>query len=107
MNTHAVTLTRQNATLLQLGNAHAYIPEELPRLEYDLILSNPPIRIGKEKTMALLERYLAQLKAGKSALFVIQKNLGADSIASLLAAKYRVQKLASSKGFRILEVSRG
>jgi 16S rRNA G1207 methylase RsmC len=107
INTHAVAITKENAVALGLDNVHAHTPDDLPQLKYDLLISNPPIRIGKEKTLELLNSYLERLNGGGVALFVIQKNLGADSIATLLAKSYQVHKLSSSKGFRILEVSRG
>ena len=56
-------------------------PEDVPEgAEFDLIWSNPPIRIGKPALHALLERWLPRLAPGGEAWLVVQKNLGADSL---------------------------
>jgi 16S rRNA G1207 methylase RsmC len=106
INRHAVALTNLNAQNLGLANVQA-VSEVQAEQQYDLILSNPPIRIGKMALLELLNKNLQRLRDGNSrAYFVIQKNLGADSIATELSKHYEVQKVASSKGFRILEVKR-
>jgi 16S rRNA G1207 methylase RsmC len=117
VNQHAVQLSNLNVAEVQkqagvanqpgFPDAKAYLPQELPTLEYDLVLSNPPIRIGKTATIDLLVEYLDRLKSSGMAVFVIQKNLGADSIAKVLSERgFVVEKRASSKGFRILEVKK-
>ncbi|WP_353066500.1 class I SAM-dependent methyltransferase [Arcanobacterium hippocoleae] len=49
-------------------------------MKLDLIWSNPPIRIGKAELHELLLRWLALLSSSGVAYFVVQKNLGADSL---------------------------
>ncbi len=77
---------------------------------FDLIWSNPPIRIGKEALHTLLMAWLPRLAPGGAAYLVVQKNLGADSLigwlTEALGAGFSVGKMASSKGFRIIEVLR-
>ena len=79
-------------------------------LAFDLIWSNPPIRIGKEALHTLLMAWLPRLAPGGAAYLVVQKNLGADSLtgwlSEALGAGFSVGKMASSKGFRIIEVLR-
>ncbi|WP_172144219.1 class I SAM-dependent methyltransferase [Bifidobacterium panos] len=79
-------------------------------LAFDLIWSNPPIRIGKEALHTLLMAWLPRLAPGGAAYLVVQKNLGADSLTGwlteALGAGFSVGKMASSKGFRIIEVLR-
>lgn len=108
INEHAVKITNMNAKAIGLSNINALTPKDLPdNCEFDLILSNPPIRIGKSATVALLNEYLPHLSSNGIALLVIQKNLGSDSIAKeLIALDYECEKLASSKGFRILLIRR-
>jgi 16S rRNA G1207 methylase RsmC len=112
VNSHAVQVTKLNADSLNLkvNAVQGANPSEagLSSEKYDIILSNPPIRIGKSNTVQLLDAYLNHLNEGGIALFLIQKNLGSDSIAAdLTDLGYNVQKLSSSKGFRILQVSKG
>lgn len=75
---------------------------------FDLIWSNPPIRVGKEMLHDILMTWIPRLKVGGAAYLVVQKNLGSDSLIPWLAANlgenYNVEKYASSKGYRIIEV---
>ncbi len=81
-------------------------PDEVPgHQRFDELWSNPPIRIGKPAVRALLSRWLPRLDPDGRALLVIGKNLGADSYHRWLGeAGYATQRIASSKGFRVLEV---
>jgi 16S rRNA G1207 methylase RsmC len=83
--------------------------ESMPEdLAFDVIWSNPPIRIGKEALHTLLMAWLPRLAPGGVAYLVVQRNLGADSLipwlAHALGQDFTVGKYASSKGFRIIEV---
>ncbi|MFT8704247.1 MAG: methyltransferase [Bifidobacterium sp.] len=120
VNERAVELTAHNARVNGLSNVTAFTPEQLPAdMSFDLIWSNPPIRIGKADLHALLLRYLARVNAGGDAYLVVQKNLGADSLKVWLDStlnassgpdegtkSWTVEKTASSKGFRILHLHR-
>lgn len=79
-------------------------------LTFDVIWSNPPIRIGKQALHTLLMAWLPRLNAGGEAYLVVQRNLGSDSLIPWLAQElgdgYTVGKYASSKGFRIIEILR-
>ena len=71
-----------------------------------LIWSNPPIRIGKEQLHELLLTWLSLLAADGEAYLVVQKNLGADSLATWISQQgWDATKVRSSKGFRILRVA--
>jgi 16S rRNA G1207 methylase RsmC len=74
---------------------------------YDEIWSNPPIRIGKDALHALLLTWLPRLAPGGRAVMVVGKNLGADSLQRWLGEQgYPTDRLASAKGFRVLESRR-
>ena len=101
VNERALDLTRRNAELNGVRNVHAVTADEIPSdMTFDLIWSNPPIRVGKD--------VLPRLNAGGTAYLVVQKNLGSDSLIPWLATQlgdgYEVSKYASSKGFRVIEV---
>jgi len=86
----------------------AATPDRLPPASYDEIWSNPPIRVGKQALHVLLLTWLPRLAPGGRAVMVVGKNLGADSLASWLGEQgYPTTKLASAKGFRVLESRRG
>lgn len=71
----------------------------------DLLWSNPPVRIGKTALHSLLDPWLAQLKPEGKAFLVINKNLGADSLAAWLNDRgYTTERIASKKAFRVLQV---
>ena len=49
-------------------------------MRFDLIWSNPPIRVGKAALHELLRTWLPRLSPGGVAHLVVQKNLGSDSL---------------------------
>ena len=120
VNERALELTAVNAERNGCGNVHTARTDADGRvadgqemkedLTFDLIWSNPPIRIGKEALHTLLMAWLPRLAPGGAAYLVVQKNLGADSLtgwlAEALGAEFSVGKMSSSKGFRIIEVLR-
>lgn len=114
VNSRAVDLAARNAALngcanvraLSEADALAALEEEDAR--FDVIWSNPPIRIGKESLHSLLRRWCDRLSPSGAAYLVVQRNLGADSLIGWLNAEgYRAGKIASKKGFRIIEVRPG
>ena len=94
-----------------LAEQHVSGAEPMPaEPKFNVIWSNPPIRIGKEALHTLLMAWLPRLNAGGAAYLVVQRNLGADSLipwlAEALGNGFAVSKYASSKGFRIIEILR-
>jgi 16S rRNA (guanine1207-N2)-methyltransferase len=108
VNERARALCRANAGRAGLGNVTVVSPDEVADdLVVDEIWSNPPIRIGKPALHALLDGWLARLVPGGRAVLVVQKHLGADSLAArLTSVGWSVERLASRRAFRILEVRR-
>ena len=101
-------LTAENARRAGLENVQVLSPEEVPGdLAVDTLWSNPPIRIGKPALHTLLEEWTARLRPTGTAALVVGKNLGADPLARWLGEQLparQVAKVASAKGFRVLEV---
>ncbi|WP_182524529.1 class I SAM-dependent methyltransferase [Nocardioides dongkuii] len=109
VNERAVLLANENAA--SLGVAHRYTattPDGVnPGATYDEIWSNPPIRIGKDALHELLLTWLPRLAPGGRAVMVVGKNLGADSLQRWLGDRgWPTTRLASAKGFRVLETRR-
>ena len=110
VNERALELTRDNAVEAGLDNVRAGLPDEVPSgLRFDLMWSNPPIRVGKEALHDLLGTWLPRLTDEGEAYLVVQKNLGADSLQRWLRESLELpcDRFAVAKGFRILRVSRG
>ncbi|HET7193622.1 MAG TPA: methyltransferase [Nocardioides sp.] len=106
VNERAVALANENARSLGIeGRFVACLPEVVPAdATYDEIWSNPPIRIGKPALHDLLLTWLPRLRPGGRAVLVVGKNLGADSLQRWLGEQgYPTERLASAKGFRVLE----
>jgi 16S rRNA G1207 methylase RsmC len=116
VNARALALTSENAERLGLANVKTCTPEQVPdELRFDVIWSNPPIRIGKDALHSLLLQWIPKLRPGGVAYLVVQRHLGADSLHAWLTGaldesapgEYAVRRLGSSKGYRVLEVTRG
>ena len=109
VNERAVLLANENAAALGIEDRFtASLPDEVdPAATYDEIWSNPPIRIGKEALHQLLLDWLPRLVPEGRARLVVGKNLGADSLAGWLGGQgFPTAKVASAKGFRVLEARR-
>lgn len=118
VNERSLDLTRKNAQRLGLSNVRCVFPDQVPEdIEFAEIWSNPPIRVGKDVLHGLMHRWLPRLKPGSSAYMVVQKNLGSDSLQKWLNAQFahnnqdalmhaNTVRMATSKGFRILETIR-
>ncbi|WEV79420.1 methyltransferase [Janibacter cremeus] len=105
----ALDLTRRNAQALGLDNVRAVRPDEVPSsTPFAAIWSNPPIRIGKPAVHELMRTWLPRLAKGADAHLVVGKNLGADSLQRWITNELGLptERTASSKGFRVLRVSR-
>jgi 16S rRNA (guanine1207-N2)-methyltransferase len=109
VNERALLLARENALSLGVGDRfRATTPDAVPGdVGFDEIWSNPPIRIGKDALHDLLLRWLPRLRPNGRAVMVVGKNLGADSLQRWLDGQgYPTTRLASAKGFRVLETGR-
>ena len=117
VNERSLDLTTQNAQTLGLTNIKAVTPDQVPKdIEFAEVWSNPPIRIGKDQLHELLRLWLPRLSPGSSAFMVVQKNLGADTLARWLDEEFssgpeslmsaQTVRVSTSKSFRILETIR-
>ena len=107
VNERALELTRANAAAAKTPNVVASLPDGVPGdLRFAAIYSNPPVRVGKAPLHDLLLRWLPRLAPGGTAYLVVQRNLGAESLATWLEAQgYQVQRVKSKKGYRVLAVA--
>ena len=109
VNERALLLAAENAAAVGVAERFTAVPPGAvdPGATYDEIWSNPPIRIGKQALHDLLLTWLPRLAPGGRAVMVVGKNLGADSLQRWLGEQgFPTERLASAKGFRVLESRR-
>jgi 16S rRNA (guanine1207-N2)-methyltransferase len=108
VNQRARDLCAENAERRGLRNIEVHAPEDLdPDLRFDLIWSNPPIRIGKQALHELLVSWLERLAPDGAAYLVVQRHLGAETLADWLGGEgWNVSRFKAKKGFRVLHVTR-
>ena len=80
-----------------LSNAYEYVTNE-----YDVIITNPPIRAGKSVILDILGNAKNHLGAGGELWFVIRKDHGAKSVIKCLENDYICEIIIKSKGFFIV-----
>jgi 16S rRNA (guanine1207-N2)-methyltransferase len=108
VNKRALELCTGNAAAAGLVNVRC-VPADANSLpaSYQLIWSNPPIRIGKQALHAMLTAWLGRLAPGAAAYLVVQRNLGSDSLQRWLAdTGFDTSRYAARAGYRVLEVRR-
>ncbi len=108
VNRRALALCARNAARAGLDRVRPVPPDDpsLPA-EFELIWSNPPIRIGKPALHDLLTGWLGRLAPGGSAYLVVQRNLGSDSLQRWLAdSGCAVERVAARAGYRVLRAGR-
>jgi 16S rRNA (guanine1207-N2)-methyltransferase len=107
VNERALQLAAENAERVRAGDRlRVATPDAVPDdVVFEEIWSNPPIRIGKAALHEMLLQWLPRLARGGSAYLVVGRNLGADSLQRWLREEgYACERLASAKGFRVLQV---
>lgn len=119
VNERAVALTARNANTNGSSTIHPVTIDvdgepingtpadiaSLPAIRFDGLWSNPPIRIGKSAMHQMLTIWLDRLSPTGKAWLVVQRHLGADSLADWLTDQgWRTTRLCSRAGYRVLEV---
>jgi len=103
-NERARHLTEENARRNGVDNIVVCAPGAVPSdVRFATIWSNPPIRIGKSALHELLDDWLDRLDDAGTAVLVVQKHLGADSLHRWLDERgFPTRRLTSRGGFRLL-----
>lgn len=106
VNERARELAAANAAAAGLANVRVAAPEAVPEeVRFTGIWSNPPVRVGKAALHELLEHWLGRLTDGGEAWLVVNRHLGADSLAAWLRSQgHEVERVRSRQGYRILRV---
>ena len=111
VNERAVTLANENVRTNRIENARAIVSNLFEQvdseLQFDVILTNPPIRAGKETVHQIFEEAHSFLKPNGHLWVVIQKKQGAPSAVKKMEVLYsEVTKVAQSKGYWIIKARR-
>ncbi len=68
---------------------------------FDLIVTNPPIRIGKERLFPILDHACDHLSEGGALWLVCHKKHGAKTLKAHLEKTYDVETVKRKKGFHV------
>lgn len=105
VNERAVDLARRNAELNGIKNVDIRVSDVYTAVqgeEFDVILTNPPIRAGKEIVHRIFTEGHELLSVGGEMWVVIQKKQGAPSALKKLQETYReVEEVDRKKGYHI------
>lgn len=103
INQRAISLAKKN-TYLNKVDCEVIQSDMYENIigSYDHIITNPPIRIGKEKLFYLLKEAKQYLKPNGNLWLVVNKNQGAKSLVKELEKDYLVQIIDKNKGFYII-----
>jgi 16S rRNA (guanine1207-N2)-methyltransferase len=111
VNERALDLVRRNAENVGVTNINAVRPEDVPDdVTFMTIWSNPPIRVGKSELHSMLEKWIPRLEPGTDGWFVVQRNLGSDSLHRWMESEFDEEftfsRAAVNKGYRVLRAHR-
>lgn len=105
VNKRAVHLTKMNIKDNGVNNIEVLVSEgynELKDRKFDYIISNPPIRVGKQILYDLLIKAKEHLKEKGEMYIVVRKEQGANSLIRDMSAYYQVEVIDKDKGFFII-----
>ena len=106
VNKRAVHLTNRNIKRYPKFNGSAFISDAYSNIKnkYNVIITNPPIRVGKTKLLEILEGAFDHLDVDGTLYFVIRKDQGALSIKKILEEQRKVEIINKDKGYFIFKV---
>ena len=105
VNKRAVHLTQMNIKNNKIKNAVVFESNIYESVEglYDVVITNPPIRTGRETVLTFLRDSKKYLKPNGELWFVMRKDQGALTVAKKLEDLYKIEIIAKSKGFLIFK----
>lgn len=102
----AIDLAIQNVKLNKVNNVKAFKSNLFETVEgsFDVVVSNPPIRAGKEVVHAIVDQAFFHLENQGSLYFVIQKKQGAISLQAKMNDVFHNAEILNKKsGYLILK----
>ncbi len=104
INERAISLTKENLVLNKLDN-NVFISDVYSDIDkkYDFIITNPPIRAGKDVIRKFLLGSYDYLKDNGTLYFVMRKDHGVKSMIKELESIFDVEVINKEKGFYIIK----
>lgn len=105
VNKRAIHLSKMSLKEQNL-NANVFESDAYQNInsKYDYIVSNPPIRVGKEKLYEIVMNAKEHLKDGGLLWIVVRKQQGAESMVRDMKKVYKlVEVITKKKGFYIIK----
>lgn len=110
VNSRALVLARENAELNHIHNVDIYESDRLKNVKNDqfaAVLTNPPIRAGKNVVHDIFEQSYHRLQQGGDLWVVIQKKQGAPSAIEKLSEFFNeVETVVKKKGYYIIRAKK-
>ncbi len=105
INKRAIHLTKMNAKKNNV-DVNVCISDGYENIsdKYDYVISNPPIRIGKNRLYKLLIDTKKHLKEHGELIIVVRKEQGAKSLIRDMSVYYDVKVIDKDKGFLIISL---
>lgn len=106
VNHRAIHLTKKNIKDNNCLNARVFYSDGYLNVDkkYDCIITNPPIRVGKEKLYQLMIDSKNYLCDNGIIYLVIRKEQGAKTFIRDMSKYYQLEVLEKSKGFYIISM---
>ena len=106
VNKRAVHLTQKNIKRYKGFKGNAFVSDAYSDVidKYNVIITNPPIRVGKEKVLEILQGAFEHLDADGTLYYVIRKDQGALSIKKIIENTKKVEIINKDKGYFIFKV---
>ncbi|SEG77831.1 class I SAM-dependent methyltransferase [Paenibacillus sp. UNC499MF] len=106
INERAIELTAQNAERNGIRNITVHQSDKLEAVnteKFDVVLTNPPIRAGKQTVHAIFEQAYECLNPGGGLWVVIQKKQGSPSAFAKMEELFgEADEVTKDKGYRII-----
>jgi 16S rRNA (guanine1207-N2)-methyltransferase len=109
VNKRALHLAKRNTKKLKNFNGNIFESDAYSNVKdkYDVIITNPPIRVGKAKVLEILLGAFDHLNEDGTLYFVIRKDQGALSIAKIIKEnKCEIDVINKEKGYFIYKVKK-
>jgi len=105
INDRALKLAKENVKNNKLNNINIYKSNIYENVEkkYNYIITNPPIRAGKEVLRNILINAKEHLLEEGELWFVMRKNHGVNSMIKELEKHYNIEIMNKEKGFYIVK----
>jgi len=105
VNKRAVHLAQKNIKRYKDFKGRAFLSDAYQEIQdkYNVIITNPPIRVGKDKVLEILENAFDHMEDDGKLYFVIRKDQGALSIKKRLESTQKIEIINRDKGYFVFK----